>query len=238
MPRQQSSLFLGIGPVWRGVRRALVVGAAIAAMAAGGVRAEIRPIDLDGCSDGCGSDPTSVADSAPEGPDAKITMSLTGGGPTSGALLFDPGAAPAVLASGLPSPFSPRGGKEPGERDDSTYVDFDYAFTHPDAVVGPASFLSVASLTGQLTLGEVLSDSSDYFAAEGEALALLRAPMGPDALGYYPRVGAPYYYFSSADTQEVPMTGTQPKFLWMKWTDWSADSSSDSSADSSFSPSQ
>jgi hypothetical protein len=138
----------------------------------------------------------------------------------------------------LPSPFSQGGGTEPGERDGSTYVDFDYAFTHPDAVVGPASFLSIASLTGQLTLGEVLSDSSEFFAAEGEALALLRAPIGPDALGYYPRVGAPYYYFSSADTKEVPMTGTQPKFLWMKWMDWSADSSSDSSADSSSSPSQ
>ena len=201
-------------------------------MAAGGVRAEVLAIGLDGCSGGCGSDATSAADSGPDWADATIRMSLIGAGPTSGALLFDAEAAPAVFAIGFPSPLSPKRARDPAARDGSTYVDFDYAFTHPDAVGGPASFLSVAMLTGQITLSAVLSDSSEYFSDQSEALALLGAP-GPDALGYYPRIGAPYYFFSSADTKEVPLTGTPPKYLWMKYLDWSSDST-----DSSPSPSQ
>lgn len=143
----------------RGAWRALFVCASLVVMAPTGARAEARPVNLDGCSGGCGSNAMDDADSAQDGAEAKIMMSLIGADRSRGALLLDPDAVPTVLASGFPSVLTPNGA---GAHNDATFVDFEYVFTHPDEVGDPTSFLSVASLTGQRTLGDVLLDLSDF----------------------------------------------------------------------------
>ena len=147
----------------RGAWRALFVGASLVVMAPRGARAEVRPVNLDGCSGGCDSNAMDDADSAQNGVEAKIMMSLIGAGRSRGALLLDPDAVPTVLASGFPSALTPNGGNDAGAHNDATFVDFDYVFTHPDEVGDPTLLLSVASLTGQRTLGDVL------FAMQSEA---------------------------------------------------------------------
>ena len=160
----------------RGARRALFVGAALVVMAPSGLRAEVRPINLDGCSGGCGSNAMDDADSAQDGAEAKITMSPIGAGRSRDALLFDPDAVPTVLASGFPSALTPNGGNDAGAHNDSAFVDFEYVFTHPDEVGDPTLFSSVASLTGERTLGDVLLDGNAYFAAQSEALSSGSSP--------------------------------------------------------------
>ena len=147
----------------RGAWRALFVGASLVVMAPRGARAEVRPVNLDGCSGGCDSNAMDDADSAQNEVEAKIMMSLIGAGRSRGALLLDPDAVPTVLASGFPSALTPNGGNDAGAHNDATFVDFDYVFTHPDEVGDPTLLLSVASLTGQRTLGDVL------FAMQSEA---------------------------------------------------------------------
>jgi hypothetical protein len=65
---------------------------------------------------------------------------------------------PEVLAAGLPSALFPN---RKAETQDSS--SFEYVFAHPDEIGAPGLFLSADSLTGQLTLGEFLSESHDYF---------------------------------------------------------------------------
>jgi hypothetical protein len=152
-------------------------------------------------------------------------MSLIGAARSAGALLLDPETTPSILANGFPSALTPSGSVISSGSPGSTDVDFDYAFTHPDEVGGPASFVSIALLTGQLTLGEVLSDSNTYFAAQGDALSLLQ--IEPD-LGFYPRVGPPRWHgFSWDDSKDVPMSATALKYPWMRWEGWSADAAMD-----------
>jgi hypothetical protein len=150
--------FLGTTTMRRGAWRALFVGASLVVMAPSGVGAEVRPVNLDGCSGGCGSNGMDGADSAQDGAEAKIMMSLIGAGGGHGALLLDPHAVPTVLASGFPSALTPNGGNDAGAHNDATFVDFQYLFTHPDEIGDPTLFLSVASLSGQRTWGDVFSD--------------------------------------------------------------------------------
>ena len=65
---------------------------------------------------------------------------------------------PEVLATGLPSALWPN--KDPGAQVGSS---FEYLFAHPDENLAPGLFQSTASLTGQLTWGDILSDTHDYF---------------------------------------------------------------------------
>ncbi|MGH6798978.1 MAG: hypothetical protein ACREDI_11430, partial [Roseiarcus sp.] len=80
----------------RGARSALVVGAALAAMAAGsGAGADVRPINLDACSGSCLPPAIDDPAAAEEDAAANITLSLFGGGRTRDAddpnptLIFD-----------------------------------------------------------------------------------------------------------------------------------------------------
>jgi hypothetical protein len=206
---------------------ALIIGLAAAAMtAAGDAPAAVHPIGLDQCARGCDSNAMDGADAAQDGADAIITMTLIGG-PARGAndpnpfpLRFDPEATPTVLASGLPSALSANSGKASGAHGGSTYVDFEYAFTHPDQVGGPA-FLSVASLTGQLTFGDFLADSNAYFAAQSEALSA-RFPIEVDFGA--PNRG-PSRRFWTEDSEATQQEATQKKKAarpTFSWTDSSA----------------
>lgn len=199
----------------RGAHWALALGAAVAAMtAAGGATAEVRPIDWHGCSSGCNSNAIDDLAAPRDGTDPKVALSLCGGAPTSGALLFDPEAVPTVLASGLPSALSPDPGKNPGAQIASTYFDFEYVFTHPEEVGGPTMFLSVASLTGQLTWGDILSDSNAYFAAQSQAVFPGPSPLGLD-VGVNPNYSAPAR-LSTGNIEASPKKATRP--AWMDWT--------------------
>jgi len=206
---------LGTETVYLGPRRALVVGAAIAAIAAGGARAAIRPIGLDGCSDGCGAIATAEENSAQVGADAEITLSLIGGR-APGALAFEAEAMPTALANGFPWALSPNRPTDSGPRD------LEFVFSHPDEIAGPASFMSVASLTQQLTLSEILSDSHAYFVAQSEALSLLPPP----DLGDFPKIYQLRHTGFWTDYGEtVRNSVTPPKFPWMEWLDSSSGSS-------------
>jgi hypothetical protein len=182
-----------------GAHWALALGAAVVAMtAAGGAVAEVRPIDLDGCSSGCNSNAMDALTAAPDGTESKVALWLCGGSPTSGALLFDPEAVPTVLASGLPSALSPDPGKKPGAQIGSTFVDFEYVFTHPE----------------ELTWGDILSDSNAYFAAQSQAVFPGPAPLGLD-VGVNPNYSPPAR-FSTGDIEASPKKATRP--AWMDWT--------------------
>jgi hypothetical protein len=190
----------------------LFVGASLIVMAPSGARAEVRPVNLDGCSGDCGSNAMDGADSARDGAEAKIMMSLIGAGRSRGALLLDRDAVPTVLASGFPSALAPNGGNDAGAHNHATVVDFEYVFTHSDAVGDPTLFLSIASLTGPRTLGDVLSD----FAAKTEApswnidLVLEHHGLSP------PAYDAPSWTEDTENSKPIPQ---KPEFLypWMQY---------------------
>ena len=93
-------------------------------MAAGsGARADVRPINLDGCPGGCV--PVAIGEQAVAEDDAaaSITLSRFGGDaddPNS-ALIFDRKAVPAALADGLPSALASASAEAPGARGVSPY---------------------------------------------------------------------------------------------------------------------
>ena len=105
-------------------RWALVVGVAVVAIAAGsGARADVRPINLDGCPGSCV--PVAIGEQAVAEDDAaaSITLSRFGGDaddPNS-ALIFDRKAMPAALADGLPSALASASAEAPGARGVSPY---------------------------------------------------------------------------------------------------------------------
>jgi hypothetical protein len=142
--------------------------------ATGGARAEVHVIGMDRCSGGCDSNAMDDTTNALNRVD--VTMSPVDGGGTRGAapnhdaLLFDPEAVPAVLASGLPSALPPNGSQTPDPHTASTYVDFEYVLKNPNHIGGPAEitpasfFMSIPSLVGRPTLGDILSSANAYFA--------------------------------------------------------------------------
>ena len=144
---------------WEVCVRALLAGAALSAMTAGnGALGHVVALALDSCSASCASDIEDGSAIAWEAAEDQATLSLIGRGPPQAASLFDRETVPEVLAAGLPSALFPN--KKAGTQDSSS---FEYFFTHPDEVGAPWLFLSAASLTGQLTLGDILSESHDYF---------------------------------------------------------------------------
>ena len=151
----------------RGARWALLVGVALIAIAArGDARAEVRPINLDGCSGSCF---TPTADD-PAAAEDDVTLSLFGGGDADdpGAdLILDPKATPTVLVGGLPSPLASADVDNPGAGGPSPYDFFEDVISLPaEARAGfakAALFLFTPSLIGRLTVIDVLATSNALF---------------------------------------------------------------------------
>jgi hypothetical protein len=157
---------------WEVCVRALVACAALPAMmAAGGARGDILALASDSCSASCTSNVEDGSAIAWEAAEDQVTLSLIGRGPSRATLFFDWETVPEVLAAGLPSALFPN--KKAGTQDSSS---FEYFFTHPEDVGAPWLFLSAASLTGQLTLGDILSESHDYF-SEPPSSAQAQTPL-------------------------------------------------------------
>ena len=191
--------------------RVLVVCAALAAMAgARDAHAGVLALALDGCSGSCNPNTKDEPAIAQDWVEDKVTLSLCGGDPTAGALLFDPEAVPTALANGVPSALLPDRRMNSGVQLGSAYVDFEYVFTHPDAVGAPTLFMSVASLAGQSTLGDFLSDSNAYFAAQSQALFSGGSQSGLE-LGVMRTPGLPPSdRFSTGDSEASPKKATRP----------------------------
>jgi len=175
-----STVTWGSNKVRRGVRWALGVGAAVVAMAAGsGARADVRPINLDGCPGSCV--PVAIGEQAVAEDDAaaSITLSRFGGDaddPNS-ALIFDRKAMPAALADGLPSaPLASASAEAPGARGVSPYDFFADVIDVPQsadarAFTAVSFFLFTPSLTSQLMLSNVLWASNDFFGPPSRDIA-------------------------------------------------------------------
>jgi hypothetical protein len=169
-------------------RWALVVGVAVVAMAAGsGARADVRPINLDGCPGSCV--PVAIGEQAVAEDDAaaSITLSRFGGDaddPNS-ALIFDRKAVPAALADGLPSALASPSAEAPGARSVSPYDFFADVIDVPHSADARAFtavpfFLFTPSLASQL-----LWASNAFFGPPSGDIASRRAvslPADADAL--------------------------------------------------------
>jgi hypothetical protein len=157
-------------------------------MAAGsGARADVRPINLDGCPGSCV--PVAIDEQAVVEDDAaaSITLSRFGGDaddPNS-ALIFDRKAVPAALADGLPSALASASAEAPGARGVSPYDFFADVIDVPHSADARAFravpfFLFTPSLTGQLS--DFLWASNDFFGPLSGGIASRRGiPLSADA---------------------------------------------------------
>ena len=167
----------------RGVRWALVVGVAVAAMAAGsGARADVRPINLDGCGGSCV--PVAIGEQAvaEDNAAATITLSRSGGhaDELNSALIFDSKAMPAALADGLPSAFAYASAEAPSASGVSPYDFFADVIDVPQpdaarALTAVSLFLFTPLLTNRPMLSDFLWASNDFFAPPAGDVASRRA---------------------------------------------------------------
>jgi hypothetical protein len=162
-----------------GGRWALGVGASLIAMAAvSSARADVRFIDLDGCSGSC----VPVAIGEQDDAAASITLSRFGGNaddPNS-ALIFDRKAVPAALADGLPSALAAASAEAPAARGLSPY-DFFADVIDARSFTAVPLFLFTPPLTSQLIWA-----SSDFFGPPSADVASRRAvPLPADADALY-----------------------------------------------------
>ena len=176
----------------RGARWALCLGVAVAAAAAGSsASADVRPINLDGCSDSCV--PVAIGEQAVAEDDAASGITLSRGGgdaddPNS-ALIFDRKAVPAALADGLPSALASASAEAPGARGGSPYDFFADVIEVPHSADARAFkavsfFLFTPSLTSEL--GAFLWASNDFFGPPSGDIASRRAiPVSADADALY-----------------------------------------------------
>jgi hypothetical protein len=176
------------------VRWALVVGVAVVAMAAGsGARADVRPINLDGCSGSCV--PVAIGEQAVAEDDAaaSITLSRFGGDaddPNS-ALIFDRKVVPAALADGLPSALASASAEASGARGVSPYDFFADVIDVPHSADARAFtevsfFFFTPSLTGQLMFSDILWASNDFFGPpSGDITSRRGIPLSADADALY-----------------------------------------------------
>ena len=144
-------------------RCALDVGAALIAMAALSVaRADVRPINLDGCSGSCV--PAAIGEQAVAEDDAAtgITLSRLGddANDPNSTLIFDRRAVLAALADGLPSALASASGEAPGARGVSPYDFFADVIDVPHSA-DARFFLFTPTRTSQLSA--FLWASSDFF---------------------------------------------------------------------------
>ena len=161
-------------------------------MAAGsGARADVRPINLDGCSGSCVPAVIGEQAVAEDDPAASITLSRFGGDaddPNS-ALIFDRKAMPAALADGLPSALASASAEAPGARGVSPYDFFADVIDVPnsaDAFTAVTFSLFTPSLTSQLMWA-----SNAFFGPPSGDIASRRAvslPADADALYGGPRM--------------------------------------------------
>ena len=190
---------------WEVCVRALVAGAALSAMTAvNGALGHVVALAWDSCSASCASDIEDRSAIAWEAADDQTALSLIGRGPSQAPLLFDRETVPEVLAAGLPSALFPN--KMASAQDSSG---FDYFFTHPDEIGAPGLFLSADSLTGQLTLGEFLSESHDYFS---ETLSLGQTQIPTDMNVIIVRRVPREASFSTEHDVASPKKATRPTF--------------------------
>jgi hypothetical protein len=152
---------------------AFVVNAALAALAAGSAaRAEVLTINLDRCSGSCFAPPIDDPLAAKNDAATKTKLSRSGGqtgrlSDPSPALVFDRKTAPAVLASGLPSPLASTDGAADGA---SPYDYFGDVIDIPLPAAARAEFAAASlflfapSLLGRITLTDVLSAGNAFFA--------------------------------------------------------------------------
>jgi hypothetical protein len=159
-------------------------------MAAGsGARADVRPINLDGCSGSCV--PVAIGEQAVAEDDAaaSITLSRFGGDaddPNS-ALIFDRKAMPAALADGLPSALASASAEAPGARVVSPYDFFADVIDVPHsadarAFTAVSFFLFTPSLTSQVTPSDIVWASNDFFGQPSGDIASRRGiPLSVDA---------------------------------------------------------
>lgn len=157
----------------RGARWTLVVGAALAAMAGGGSRAEVRPINLAACSGNCFSPAIDDPAAAEDNEAVNLALFLCSGDRTDDAndpgfaLIFDQAAMPTVLVNGLPSPLTSADLQAQGALGPSPYDFFEDVILLPaHARTGFAAasfFLFSPSLVGRLTFTDVLSNSAAVF---------------------------------------------------------------------------
>ncbi len=154
-------------------------------MAAGsGARADLRPINLDGCSGSCV--PVAIGEQAAAEDDAaaSITPFRFGGDaddPNS-ALIFDRKAVPAALADGLPSALASASVEAPEAGGFSPYDFFADVIDVPYAAEAQA--LTAVPFTRSLTsrLGDFLWASNDFFGPPSGGLASRRGvPLSADA---------------------------------------------------------
>ena len=202
----------GWNKVGHGVRCALVVGVAVVAMAAeSGARADVRPINLDGCSGSCV--PVAIGEQtiAEDDAAASITLSRFGGDaddPNS-ALIFDRKAIPAALADGLPLALASASAEAPGARGVSPYDFFADVIDVPHsadarAFTAVSFFLFTPSLTSQLS--DVLSASNDFFGPPSGDIASHRGiPLSVDAAALTDALTGALY---GGRTMRTPVTPT------------------------------
>jgi hypothetical protein len=172
--------------VRRGALWALGVGATLIAMAAvGGARADVRPINLDGCPGSCVPVAIGEQAAAEDDAEASITLSRFGGDaddPNS-ALIFDRKAVPAALADGLPSALASASAEAPGARGVSPYDFFADVIDVPHSADAPF-FLFTPTVTSQLS--DVLWASHDLFGPPSGDIASSRGlPLSADADALY-----------------------------------------------------
>ena len=157
----------------RGARSALVVGAALAAMAVGSAaRADVRTINLDGCSGRAALRPRSMTRRPPRaarpprsrspGPAAEP---ITQTSPVR-LLVLDRRTTPAVLTNGLPSPLASAdavpGGVSPYDYFEDV-IDIPLSADARAEFAAASFFLFAPSLLGRLSLTDVLSAGSAFF---------------------------------------------------------------------------
>jgi hypothetical protein len=151
------------------------------AMAAGSsARADVRPINLDGCSESC--IPVAMGEQAVADDEAAagVILSRLGGGaddPKS-ALIFDRKAVPTALADGLPSALASASAEDPGAWGVSPYDFFADVIDVPHsadarAFKAVAFFLYNPSLASQLS--QFVWASNDFFGPPSGDIASRRA---------------------------------------------------------------
>jgi hypothetical protein len=154
-----------------GARWALVVGMAVAGNAASNAHAEVRTINLDGCSGSCIASARDEPAAFERTGAAETTLSHSDGGANNAhpALKLDGRVMPSVLLSGLPSPIASAGQQPMEARGVSPYDFFADVIDiplSPDALTGLSAaslVLFAPSLIGRRTLTDFLSNGAALF---------------------------------------------------------------------------
>jgi hypothetical protein len=166
----------------KGMRGAFAVGMAISSLgltaAANAAVTNIYTLNQDGCSSKCSpnsQDNVSVVDDGSGTLD--VTLTLFGGdsihnNPDANhhALVFDLADAPAIIISGLPSPFTANGDQIAASYKDPSFDSFEYDINWPKVrgskpTITTFSF-DMTGVGGGLTLSDIIGNGGIYFATD------------------------------------------------------------------------